>query len=64
MVSQWRSKQDWAIGKVVKVGFLNLRIVACTAVKDGMPDIYSMESVDGLKKYQFIPHHGLERVNE
>ena len=63
MVSKHISKQDWSIGKVVKVGFLNLRILACTPVKDGMPDIYLMESADGTRKYQFIPHHGLERIS-
>ena len=55
------TKQDWTIGKVVKVGFLSLRIVGAKAVFDGLPDIYDLESLDGTKKYEFIPHNGLTR---
>lgn len=58
-----RSKQDWTVGKIVKVGFLSLRVLAVTAIKDGMPDIYSLESLDGSKQYEFIPHNGLTRTN-
>lgn len=56
------SKQDWKIGNVVKVGFLSLRVVGVRAVKDGMPDIYDMESLSGAKRYEFIPHNGLVAV--
>lgn len=58
-----RSKQDWSIGAVVKVGFLKLRITGAKAVKDGLPDIYSLESLDGKRQYEFIPHNGLTRIN-
>lgn len=57
------SRQSWEIGNIVKVGFMALRVVGVRAVKDGLPDIYDMESVDGLKRYEFIPHNGLSRVN-
>jgi hypothetical protein len=57
-----RSKQDWSIGSVVKVGFMQLRVTGIRAVKDFMPDIYDMESLDGAKRYEFIPHNGLTRV--
>jgi hypothetical protein len=57
-----RTKQTWAVGAVVKVGFLSLRILDVRAVKDGMPDIYTLESLDGLKRYEFIPHNGLTRI--
>lgn len=57
-----RTKQDWSIGKVVKVGFLQLRVISVEAIKDGLPDIYSLESLDGIKKYEFIPHNGLTRL--
>lgn len=63
MVSK-RSKQvgQWAPGGVVKVGFLTLRVVSGPhAVKDYMPDIYHLESLDGMRRYRFIPHHGLTR---
>lgn len=56
------SKQDWTIGKTVKVGFLTLRVLAVRAIKDGMPDIYTVSSLDGLKTYEFIPHNGLTRL--
>ena len=57
-----KSKQDWSIGNVVKVGFMQLRVTGIRAVRDGMPDIYDMESLDSSKKYEFIPHNGLVRV--
>lgn len=57
-----KSKQDWSIGAVVKVGFLSLRVTGIEAVRDGMPDIYSLENLKGDKCYQFIPHNGLVRL--
>jgi hypothetical protein len=56
------TRQNWTVGATVKVGFLTLRVVAVEAVKDGWPDIYTMESVDGRRAYQFIPHNGLTRI--
>lgn len=58
-----RTKQNWQIGQTVKVGFMSLRVLGVEAVKDYMPDIYTLESLDGTKKYEFIPHHGLSRVS-
>lgn len=55
--------QDWKIGAVVKVGFMKLRIIGLRAIKDGLPDIYDMESIDGSRQYEFIPHNGLTRVD-
>ena len=63
MINTNRSKnKDWSVGAEVKVGFLTLRVIGCRAEKDYMPDIYSLESLDGTKKYEFIPHNGLSRV--
>ena len=56
------SKQDWTTGAIVKVGFLKLRVISCEAVIDGLPDIYTLESLDGRKHYEFIPHNGLTRI--
>ena len=56
------TKQDWSTGSIVKVGFLKLRVVGVEAVIDGMPDIYTLESLDGRKRYEFIPHNGLARI--
>lgn len=58
-----RTRQDWTIGAVVKVGFLSLRVVGARATPgDYRPDVYELESLDGSKRYEFTPHHGLERI--
>ena len=54
---------SWMPGAIVKVGFLKLRVKRFTAVKDGLPDIYQLESLDGVRQYDFIPHNGLCRTN-
>ena len=56
------TKQDWGIGSVVKVGFMQLRVLGVEAINDYLPDIYTLESLDGRKRYEFIPHHGLNRI--
>ncbi len=57
-----KTRQDWTPGNTVKVGFLTLRVLEVTAVYDGLPDIYTLESLDGRKRYEFIPHNGLTRI--
>ncbi len=57
-----RSKQDWTPGSEVKVGFMRLRVLSVEAIKDSLPDIYTLESLDGTKRYEFIPHNGLSRL--
>jgi hypothetical protein len=56
------SKQDWSRGSIVNVGFLKLRVLGFEAIKDGLPDIYTLESLDGRKLYEFVPHNGLTRI--
>lgn len=63
MINSLRSKQNWSIGALVKVGFLSLRVKGIQAIKDGKPDVYSLESIDGLRQYEFIPHNGLMRID-
>lgn len=59
-----RSKQTWEVGKVVKVGFMTLRVTDKEPTPgDYMPDAYRLESLDGSKRYRFVPHNGLERVS-
>ncbi len=58
------SKQDWSIGAIVKVGFCTLRVTGMRSVVDGLPDIYSLESLKGDKQYEFIPHNGLVRLGQ
>ena len=63
MINTTRSKnKDWSIGAIVKIGFCTLRVVSARAEKDYLPDIYVLESIDGTKKYEFIPHNGLTRI--
>lgn len=65
-----KSKQDWAIGNVVRVGFLRFKVLAARETPgDGMPDAYLLMSVKdstiynrGGKLYQFIPHLGIESI--
>lgn len=54
-----RSKQEWTVGQIVKVGFMkDLEVVSARAEKDGMPDIYTLKNSQG-KLYEFIPHNGI-----
>jgi len=62
-VSHYRGRQDWTPGNVVKVGFLQLRILGYQAIYDGMPDVYTLSNIDGNKFYEFIPHNGLSRID-
>ena len=56
-----KSKQDWEIGKEVRVGFLSLTVVdAKKTPKDGYPDAYLL--TNGKKFYAFTPHNGLYTV--
>lgn len=58
------SKQNWEPGQIVKVGFVkDLMVIACTPVKDGMPDIYTLSQLGTGRVYSFIPHNGLTRLN-
>ena len=57
------SKQDWTPGQVVRVGFLSLKVVSCRAEYDWLSDIYTLESLNGQRTYEFIPHNGLTRIS-
>jgi hypothetical protein len=56
------SKQNWSIGNMVKVGFMQLKVLSVRDVKDGMPDIYTLENPKSGKRYEFIPHMGLSAI--
>ena len=57
-----RSKQSWAVGSTVKVGFMGgLVVKGIRQVKDGLPDYYLLEAANG-NLYRFIPHNGLEAM--
>lgn len=55
------AKQNWDVGQTVRVGFLQLEVVAKIATPgDGLPDAYILAR--GAKAYEFIPHNGLTQV--
>ena len=57
-----KAGNKWEVGNVVKVGFLMLRVLSVRAEKDYLPDIYTLKSLNGLRRYEFIPHNGLHRI--
>jgi hypothetical protein len=57
------SKQTWTVGAMVRVGFLTLRVLGVQAIRDGRPDIYTLASLDGNRRYEFTPHYRLERIS-
>lgn len=63
MVNTQQSKnKNWNVGAIVKIGFMTLRVLGVRTEKDYLPDIYTLESLDGSKRYEFIPHNGLNRI--
>ena len=58
------SKQVWEVGEMVKVGFLSLRVTAKEPTHgDYAPDAYLLTDKTGAKKYRFVPHKGISRIN-
>lgn len=56
-----KSKQIWAIGEMVKVGFMSLRVMAAQATPgDYKPDAYILANAKADKFYRFVPHNGIE----
>ena len=56
------TKQDWSIGKTVKVGFLSLKVIdGKTTPGDYLPDAYLLQSTTN-KFYMFVPHNGLIKL--
>lgn len=62
ITSQYNKNKDWTIGSIVNIGFMkNLTVVSVEAIKDFLPDIYTLKSASG-KMYEFIPHNGLRAL--
>lgn len=58
------SRQEWSIGSIVKVGFLHLRVDALEPTPgDYMPDRYLLTDERTGRRYAFVPHYGLERID-
>ena len=59
-----KSKQNWAAGQTVKVGFLSLRVICPVPTPgDYMPDAYVLANLQSTKLYKFIPHNGLTGID-
>lgn len=57
------SKQVWEVGEVVKVGFMQLRVLAKVATPGNfLPDQYALTNAKGDRFYRFVPHNGCERM--
>lgn len=58
-----KSKQIWAVGNTVKVGFMSLLIQrAIQTPGDYLPDAYLLSNLAGTQLYKFVPHNGLEKI--
>jgi len=60
------SKQSWEVGETVNIGFLKLRVTAKEPTPgDHAPDAYLLCGLGDKadRKYRFVPHHGIERLN-
>lgn len=56
-----KSKQCWEVGEIVKVGFMQLRVLAKVPTPgDYAPDAYALGSAKG-GIYRFVPHNGLTK---
>lgn len=60
-----QAKQNWSVGSTVKVGFLSLVVVAKVATPgDFKPDAYVLASPTKGTFYEFVPHNGLNKIEE
>jgi hypothetical protein len=56
-----KSKQIWAVGEMVNVGFMSLRVLAAQATPgDYKPDAYILTNAKADKFYKFVPHNGIQ----
>ena len=60
-----RARQDWTIGSIVKIGFIEgLEVIGKVATPgDYKPDFYVLVQASTRRLYRFVPHNGLKRVN-
>ena len=59
-----RTKQNWAVGATVRVGFLSLIVKAAVATPgDYAPDAYILANQEGTQLYKFVPHNGVEKIS-
>ena len=59
-----KTKQNWSVGQTVNVGFLKLIVESIELTPfDYKPDAYILRNTDNSKRYRFVPHNGLERID-
>lgn len=62
--SESKPKQDWAIGNIVKVGFLNLEVVGIkTNTTYRGHQIFELKNAKGVR-FEFSAYEGLNRVDQ
>lgn len=58
-----RTRQNWAAGSIVKVGFMSLMVQGAIETPGNYaPDAYLLSNEKG-QNYLFVPHKGLEKYN-
>lgn len=57
------TRQDWKIGQIVKVGFLNLVVKSDPIAAGDGPDQYLLSNIFGDQAYAFQPHRGVRRIS-
>ncbi len=59
-----KTKQSWAVGATVNVGFLSLVVKAAIPTPgDYAPDSYILVNQAGTQLYRFVPHKGVEKIS-
>jgi hypothetical protein len=58
-----KQRQDWTVGSLVKIGFMQLRVISGKIPTPGNyhGDEYALESLDSSRFYRFTPHAGCFR---
>lgn len=61
----FKIKQNWEIGQIVKVGFINGLVVKEKVATPGdyKPDLYVLWLPSSDRWYSFVPHNGITRHN-
>jgi hypothetical protein len=58
------SKQNWAVGSTVKIGFMSLKVAfACRTPGDYAPDAYLLTNSNESRLYKFVPHNGISGIS-
>jgi hypothetical protein len=53
---------SWNCGDTIKLGTKELKVLSIETVRNGLPSIYHLMSLDGSKDYEYIVNRGLRRL--